>query len=116
AGAESPRVPAWSPPPDRTMRVPDPVSPIGSRTGSTTSSHVRRRFRERRRSVIVAWVASMVAAALLAALIILLVHGARGTNEPRPSQRHRIPSLRLTHRHHLAHRLRLTHRLLPPLP
>ncbi|PYQ37784.1 MAG: hypothetical protein DMF77_25950, partial [Acidobacteria bacterium] len=45
AGAESPRVPAWSPPPDRTMRVPDPVSPIGSRTGSTTSSHVRRRFR-----------------------------------------------------------------------
>jgi serine/threonine-protein kinase len=81
AEAESPRVPAWSPPPDRTMRVPDPVSTIGGGTGSTTSSHVRRRFRERRRSVIVAWVASMVAAALLAALIILLVHGARGTNE-----------------------------------
>ncbi len=81
AGAESPRVPAWSPPPDRTMRVPDPITPIGSRMGSTTSSHVRRRFRERRRSVIVAWVASMVAAALLAALIILLAHGPRETNE-----------------------------------
>jgi serine/threonine-protein kinase len=80
AGAESPRVPGWSPPPDRTMRVPDPVSTVGGGTGSTTS-HQRRRFRERRRSVIVAWVASMVAAALLAALIILLVHGPRGTNE-----------------------------------
>ncbi len=81
AEAESPRVPAWSPPPDRTMRVPDPVSTVGGGTGSTTSSHVRRRFRERRRSVIVAWVASMVAAALLAALIILMVRGPRGTNE-----------------------------------
>jgi hypothetical protein len=80
AGAESPRVPGWSPPPDRTMRVPDPVSTVGGGTGSTTS-HQRRRFRERRRSVIVAWVASMVAAALLAALIILLLHGPRGTNE-----------------------------------
>jgi serine/threonine protein kinase len=81
AEADSPRVPAWSPPPDRTMRVPDPVSTVGGGTGSTTSSHVRRRFRERRRSVIVAWVASMVAAALLAALIILMVRGPRGTNE-----------------------------------
>jgi eukaryotic-like serine/threonine-protein kinase len=80
AGAASPRVPGWSPPPDRTMRVPDPVSTAGGGTGSTTS-HQRRRFRERRRSVIVAWVASMVAAALLAALIILLVHAPRGSNE-----------------------------------
>ncbi|HYU42106.1 MAG TPA: serine/threonine-protein kinase [Vicinamibacteria bacterium] len=81
AEAESPRVPAWSPPPDRTMRVPDPVSTVGGGTGSTTSSHVRRRFRERRRSVIVAWVASMVAAALLAALIILMAHGPGRTIE-----------------------------------
>ena len=81
AEAEPPRVPAWSPPPDRTMRVPDPVSTVGGGTGSTTSSRVRRRFRERRRSVIVAWVASMVAAALLAALIILMARGPRGTNE-----------------------------------
>jgi serine/threonine-protein kinase len=83
AGAGSPRVAAWSPPPDATMRVPDPVSTVGggtSRTGSTTS-HVRRRFRERRRSVIVAWVASMVAAALLAALIILMVRGPHGTDQ-----------------------------------
>ena len=81
AEAEPPRVPAWSPAPDRTMRVPDPVSTVGGGTGSTTSSRVRRRFRERRRSVIVAWVASMVAAALLAALIILMARGPRGTNE-----------------------------------
>jgi len=81
AEAESPRVPAWSPPPDRTMRVPDPVLPAGGGTGGSTTTQRRRRFRERRRSVIVAWVASMVAAALLAALIILLVHGPRGTNE-----------------------------------
>jgi serine/threonine-protein kinase len=80
AGTESPRVAGWSPPPDRTMRVPDPVSTVGGGTGSTTS-HQRRRFRERRRSVIVAWVASMVAAALLAALIILMAHGPRGTQE-----------------------------------
>ena len=81
AGAASPRVAGWSPPPDRTMRVPDPVSTVGGGTGSTTSSHVRRRFRERRRSVIVAWVASMVAAALLAALIIMMARGPRGTQE-----------------------------------
>jgi hypothetical protein len=75
------RVPAWSPPADATMRVPDPVLPPGRvpmpmRDGTT--SHTRRRFRERRRSVIVAWVASMLAAALMAALIILMVRGSGG--------------------------------------
>jgi serine/threonine-protein kinase len=85
--AAHPRVPAWTPPADATMRVPDPVPPPGGmpmRDGTT--SHVRRRWRERRRSVIVAWVASMVAAALMAALIILMVRGGgAGMPEASPS-------------------------------
>ena len=81
AAAAPARVQAWSPPPDSTMRVPDPVRSGGFTSGGQTTSHSRRRFRERRRSVIVAWAASVVAAALLTALIILMVRGPRGREE-----------------------------------
>jgi serine/threonine-protein kinase len=81
AAAAPARVPAWSPPPDATMRVPDPVRPGAVTSSSHTTSHSRRRFRERRRSVIVAWAASVIAAALLTALIILMVRGPRGREE-----------------------------------
>jgi serine/threonine protein kinase len=82
AGAPAPaRVPAWSPPPDSTMRVPDPVRPGAVNYGSQTTSHSRRRFRERRKSVIVAWAASVIAAALLTALVILMMRGPRGQEE-----------------------------------
>jgi serine/threonine protein kinase len=82
SGAPPPaRVPAWSPPPDSTMRVPDPVRPGAVTSGSQTTSHSRRRFRERRRSVIVAWAASVIAAALLTALVIMMLHGPRGREE-----------------------------------
>jgi eukaryotic-like serine/threonine-protein kinase len=81
-GAPAPaRVPAWSPPPDSTMRVPDPVRPRAVTSGVQTTSHSRRRFRERRRSVIVAWAASVIAAALLTALVIMMMHGPRGRDE-----------------------------------
>ena len=75
------RVPAWSPPPDSTMRVPDPVRPGAVTSGAQTTSHSRRRFRERRRSVIVAWAASVIAAALLTALVIMMMRGSRGREE-----------------------------------
>jgi len=81
AAAAPPRVPAWSPPPDSTMRVPDPVRSGGFTSGGQTTSHSRRRFRERRKSVIVAWAASVIAAALLTALVIMMLHGPRGREE-----------------------------------
>ena len=81
AAAAPARVPAWSPPPDSTMRVPDPVRPGGATYGGQTTSHSRRRFRERRKSVIVAWAASVIAAALLTALVIMMLHGPRGREE-----------------------------------
>ena len=77
AEAAPSRLPAWTPPADATMRVPDPVMPRGGTTERTTS-RTRRRFRERRKSVIVAWVASMLAAALFAALIILMLKSPKG--------------------------------------
>jgi serine/threonine-protein kinase len=75
------RVQAWSPPPDSTMRVPDPVRSGGFTSGGQTTSHSRRRFRERRKSVIVAWAASVIAAALLTALVIMMMHGPRGRED-----------------------------------
>jgi len=81
AAAAPARVQAWSPPPDSTMRVPDPVRPGSTTYGGQTTSHSRRRFRERRRSVIVAWAASVIAAALLTALVIMMMHGPRGREE-----------------------------------
>ena len=81
AAAAPARVQAWSPPPDSTMRVPDPVRSAGFTSGGQTTSHSRRRFRERRKSVIVAWAASVVAAVLLTALIILMARGPRGREE-----------------------------------
>src|SRR6185436_6722891 len=81
AAAAPARVPAWSPPPDSTMRGPDPVRPGGATYGGQTTSHSRRRFRERRKSVIVAWAASVIAAALLTALVLMMMHGPRGRDE-----------------------------------
>jgi len=81
ASAAPSRVAAWTPPPDATMRVPDPPRRLGAASDRTTS-RTRRRFRERRRSVIVAWVASMFAAALLAALVILMARGRLGGSGP----------------------------------
>jgi len=92
-----PRVPAWSPPPDSTMRVPDPVRPGAATYGtSQTTSHSRRRFRERRRSVIVAWAASVIAAALLTALVIMMMHGSRGREESLSPEGAPSPSARAT--------------------
>ncbi|HET6900804.1 MAG TPA: serine/threonine-protein kinase, partial [Vicinamibacteria bacterium] len=95
-GAPSPaRVPAWSPPPDSTMRVPDPVRPGAATYGtSQTTSHSRRRFRERRKSVIVAWAASVIAAALLTALVIMMMNGSRGRQESLSPEGSPSPSAR----------------------
>src|SRR5258705_5187947 len=81
AAAAPARVQAWSPPPDSTMRVPDPVRPGGATHGGQTTTHARRRFRERRRTGVVAWAATGIPAAPLPALVIMMLHGARGREE-----------------------------------
>ena len=96
AAAAPARVPAWSPPPDSTMRVPDPVRPGGATYGGQTTSHSRRRFRERRKSVIVAWAASVIAAALLTALVIMMMNGSRGREESLSPEGSASPSARAT--------------------
>jgi len=96
AAAAPARVPAWSPPPDSTMRVPDPVRPGGATYGGQTTSHSRRRFRERRKSVIVAWAASVIAAALLTALVIMMMNGSRGREQSLSPEGSPSPSARAT--------------------